>query len=521
MVEIRTRILVLIFNIFVNVLILTPIFARCYVIFNRLSKHSQLLIIQKRYPNIIKLSCYFCFFILLFERSVVIFVNANLEEIVGKTTIMLTARLSRFTYVMVSVVIMCGLWRFWLIFYELKIAHTLSHNEWKKHLNSTIAKNNWFINNRRTYGSQKYIQKIMIISWVIFSIIRIIMFQLFMFHQTLNSLCRSIDAVLYLLPIVLVLIIGCKAPSIQDKFYLRQEITRYCLIVIISILIYIVSIILNRLNVVEEYWIKFVMCNIVSLSAFALVMTQTWWITYKIRMDPIYQDAQQHPLYHIEMNDIPKNQITMRSYLSEQQGFESFVQHLQKEFSLEIILFLIETNQFKTLLKMKQSTLRLTRIDEHEENEYKNDVYQGIFTHQIDVPKSQIVYQIFEDEQPNLQPSTSLRNKISSVDSLPEFTMSLSNNHTTIDLDEISKLKTVCFLLYDRYISVGSELEINISFDVRNNLAKLLDDATEFIQNDHEMNKRKLFYLFDDAIKEQMRLMMSSFSRFKKELNQN
>eukprot|EP01084_Bolivina_argentea_P026696 49677_1 len=515
-VEFRVRCIILVANCCLNILVLFPILAYFYWRFNVLSNDLQFLIIQKRYPNAIKLSCCFVFFILLFERNFVAFGNGEFVEVFGETFIHVTTRISRVIYIMLQGVIFCGLWRFWLIHYDLKIAHCLSQSKWKKYLNSQLTENNWFINNKQKYGSTTYVKKVVITMWLIFSVIRITLFQLFLFHPTLLSLAQSIDSVLYLIPIILVLIIGVKAPHIQDKFYLRKEMTYYCLIVIIAIAIYIIGIVINRIGIIDYYWIQAIFCVDASLSVFGLAMIQTAWITRQIKMDPAYRN--QHTILSNmnEMNDMQKSnkEITMKSYLSEQQGFDKFVQHLQKEFCLEIILFLIETNQFKELVKKRQ---KLQFIHEETCEEYKTDIYGGIFG-EVMVPKSQIVYQIFKDEQPNMEPTKSFRNKILSIDGLPEFVMTHSNNRSTINLDEMSKLKTACFLLYDRYIRIGAELELNISYHVRYSLIQLLSNPTQFIEKNHDVNKDKLFALFDDAIKEQMSLMMYSFTRFKVEL---
>ena len=82
------------------------------------------------------------------------------------------------------------------------------------------------------------------------------------------------------------------------------------------------------------------------------------------------------------------------------------------------------------------------------------------------------------------------------------------------NIDSIADLKIKAHKIYNKYIKIGCEFEINVSFRLRNeckykleNLENLLGDDTITIQN--------LFDLYDRVKKEMIKLLQWSLIRFK------
>lgn len=82
------------------------------------------------------------------------------------------------------------------------------------------------------------------------------------------------------------------------------------------------------------------------------------------------------------------------------------------------------------------------------------------------------------------------------------------------DDDVVENTKLIAFKLYKKYIEVGSELEINISALLRNELKDILSDK-ERLMNNININLNELLLLFEKS-KDEMRLLLNySLDRFK------
>eukprot|EP01084_Bolivina_argentea_P008268 15479_1 len=443
--SVSLRVTVLILQLILNIGILLPLLIYSYYRFNKLCADSQLLIIQKRYPSIIKITVILCLLTLCIERNI----GALLySELVDNAFL---ARTDRIIYAIVQAVLVCGLWRVWMIFYDLKTSKVLTDSNWKKYLNASLFENNFYLANKSKYGSSNFVKKVIFISWLSTAIIRITLFQLWMFDKRF-VIARFIDAFLYLVLVILIWMINFLSPSIEDKFYFKMEMYYYCLVLFIGIFFYVLFIIIQGTEIMDIYYPNILISIDGSIILWTLCMIQTQWITHKIKNNPSYNASfiggGKYKMVKLIVNDAhkKKKQISLKEYISNQQGFEAFVKHLHQEFSLELILFIIEISQFKELIIKKEQIIALS-VDEEE----------GIISSNIKIPKSQIVHQLFADEA--------------------------MNEHSTVYLDDLSKLKSVACLLYDRYIYPGAELEINISYGHRNSLRAVLGNSETFMKN--------------------------------------
>ena len=74
--------------------------------------------------------------------------------------------------------------------------------------------------------------------------------------------------------------------------------------------------------------------------------------------------------------------------------------------------------------------------------------------------------------------------------------------------------KAKCYLLYLKYVGIGSAYEINISFRTRRRLITLMDNYQLWMAND-SVNTMTLFVIYNQCCKEMFALIQGSFSRFK------
>eukprot|EP01083_Nonionella_stella_P134497 409200_1 len=506
-INIKVRWVVFITHVIVHSFIAFPIVLYSYFQFNHLTKKQTLLIIQKRYPSIVKLQCYICFFILIIERNLVVFLNAGFVELIDPNVLFILSRIQRVIYPSMSILFWCILWRFWHIYYEFQLAKALSDSQWTQYLNSNMLRYNWFISNKSKYGMTTYTTKVMMVSLFLVTIIRITAFQIFMFNGGEKALRIEyfVDIILYLIPFTLIAVLACKAPSIHNTFYIKQEVT-YCAIHLYGSLFgCIVFVVISQTNIVESYWLNIIFSYILTWAALSVCIVQTSWVKYKVQ-----QASRKSDEYG------PIAMTNMKQYIKTREGFDLFIAHLQQEFSLELMLFFIEVFQFKTLIKsncedglLETDTNRTNKINvavlEHEtqgfeiENEFEHDDYklsdyESILMN-LRIPQSEIVHQLFEKERPNLNPTPSIHSDFS----------------TGVD---ITALKTVSFLLDSRYIKRGSQLEINISCGCRQSLEEQLGDIETLVRND-KIGLIELYHVWDEAIREICTLLLYSFDRFR------
>ena len=83
--------------------------------------------------------------------------------------------------------------------------------------------------------------------------------------------------------------------------------------------------------------------------------------------------------------------------------------------------------------------------------------------------------------------------------------------------DEVHDLKIKAHHVYRKYVMVGGELEINISWECRKSVIEILDDLELLISTD-AVTLKDLFNIFNDCKFEMWNLMLGSFSRYKSKL---
>ena len=79
--------------------------------------------------------------------------------------------------------------------------------------------------------------------------------------------------------------------------------------------------------------------------------------------------------------------------------------------------------------------------------------------------------------------------------------------------DKVKDIKTKAHHIYNKYVKEGCLLEINISYTQRHDLMLILDDLNRLIQNEC-LDLKELFTLFDDVIDELVKMQKLSINRF-------
>ena len=97
-----------------------------------------------------------------------------------------------------------------------------------------------------------------------------------------------------------------------------------------------------------------------------------------------------------------------------------------------------------------------------------------------------------------------------------------SNIPMSVILEEKKNESVVCdakikaYRIYEKYVAVGSEFEINVSFDARQKAVEILDDLDMLLEN-KKVTGNHLFQVFMDCSEEIWYLLMASYGRFRKQ----
>ena len=88
------------------------------------------------------------------------------------------------------------------------------------------------------------------------------------------------------------------------------------------------------------------------------------------------------------------------------------------------------------------------------------------------------------------------------------------NNNELLDLSWKQETKIRCYRLYKKYVALGSEYEINVSYHVRMEIIKIMCDFEKYMEND-EIDELMLLNMFNQCCQQMIHLIHGSFSRFK------
>ena len=177
-------------------------------------------------------------------------------------------------------------------------------------------------------------------------------------------------------------------------------------------------------------------------------------------------------------NKLNKCKLALKAVLLDENGFPALIKYIAKEFSLEIMLFLIEATQFQRLV-----------VDSMDTDDPNRQVPKMWYPENI-VPESSIIH-----------------------GQLPE------NHKDLVGNDIVCDLKMRAVMLFEKYIRTSAAFEINISFGQRDYLSFLMNNINEWLSRENDKTKGEQLKfsldLFKPVIAEQFTLLGFSFTRFK------
>eukprot|EP01084_Bolivina_argentea_P099121 178188_1 len=356
----------------------------------------------------------------------------------------------------------------WLIYWRYKWTAIIQLT-WQKIINPKVVdstnekQNNFFIKYNHKFGNILFVAKVCgtftvinMTNNIIYSILQSTK------YHTISHIIAVFDLLAIIFMLVTYAVIVCKTPHYKDVYFIHWESkiqSKLLLFCGISIILFVSIIILFRIDyrVFTPIIVPFecvMFCIMTYLSTFKIINKNTENIHKKniamLALDIVSSCTPSHKDIDIEL------------ILSQAESVNAFMQHLSKEFSLECLLSLIEVSQF--------------------ENYLINDEIHEI--------KEEIINKV---------------NGANFIDFSESIPMS-SIVESTDDLD------AKAYKIYQKYIAVGSEFELNIPGDMKQKWIRKV--AVQWGETKIDVNE--LMLLLEDVRREMRLLLTFSLMRFMK-----
>eukprot|EP01084_Bolivina_argentea_P095925 172433_1 len=358
----------------------------------------------------------------------------------------------------------------WMIFYKQKWTFYTLQTKWQNVIADLDNNNNqnWFITNNNKYGSLSYMYRVFAI-YHIFGILLGVMGSVTYNLNIFDNYVTALATVPFLFSVIFLSIIIYKTPKyeeIDDIFFISWETKIHSRLLSILLLIFISHQIAFGLINIQISSIIFYPMYILNIYAIHHVST---YLIYSKHYHMIEDDMSllipssptnsSMTLKRKSYIDGNKQTISLKQILSTNESINLFMIHLSHEYSMEILLSLIEIQKYQ---------------------EYVINSCQDM---NIDINKYNAIM------LPSDIPITSI---MKSDDSL----------------------KTKAYKIFTKYIEERSEYAVNICYDDRKLLFNMLHDL-DFLETNNNITIQDIFDGFEKVKKEMMTLLYYSFVRFK------
>ena len=356
--------------------------------------------------------------------------------------------------------------KIYLLHYIHEYERILASEKWAIFIDPSIIKNNWYLNNVQRYGSSKWLSKRIALPIILVWIFIMATSTIILVIYDLVMLIFPIMFIWGVLHIIFGVFCWSKYPKFNDTLWIRKEIQYTLTLGVVLVVLWLIASALSVL-VDESY------SMLTWIIPAAVCSVYTWII--------IIYPQQANELHHgytavRKESSVSEKVVEWREMVKTMDGYEQFASFLEREFSMENILFVTE------YVQLKQEIMKVEKNKVMMESELKLN-YNLSFP--PDIPKS-IIAKEFDSE---------------SMDAM-DVNKSVYNG-----------LKQ----LYAKYIdSSTAAMEVNISSTTKYNLTNLFR-LSNFDTDDIGIEIKKILSGMETAVKEISYLMNDSASRFRKQ----
>lgn len=408
-----------------------------------------------------------------------------------------------FDYLILSSMSWILMLKYWLIHYDVQWTRYTLNSKWIIHLNPASVQYNWYLRNKRKFGNFKYCIKRL-------SGFLLILFFLNLFKPTIIghfglfvSTILSILTHIFPALTILVLYLRMYCSKFEDTFYVIKEL-RYITIIFFATLPIFAIIGTVPIALGATVYTRAVMvASQIGITAMMIVLMQTALVTHWINKDVRIKAKAKRAKENEESSQSSSNKTDydeIVKMLQDENEFERFVEHLMTEWSMEILLCLVEVTQIQSVIKQSSDTESQGQSTSTTSNGIKLTNVQEAILGNDGIVKSYIVYH--EDIKQLLKEYNAKYYLIDDADKLGD-----------IGQDELVQIKCKLYVLYLKYIINGAELQINISYEQKARLDQLMSNFNYFV-NKVNMTNEELFGIYGDIVIELSNLLSYSFVRF-------
>eukprot|EP01083_Nonionella_stella_P056786 149345_1 len=378
-------------------------------------------------------------------------------------------------------------WKFWLLRYDIIMNDIVLNSDWKSIINPHAfqSTSTFYLKHRNRFGTSPFVVLVLFIMSIMFTTVYVVTMLSDHIadiyggntHNTyLIDLYSSWD---YVIPYILLIIIVITMPKFNDHFFIVQEMKYIFICLSINYICYfahlaIFSFVYEHVSETVENIGFIVIANIWISAQFSSLMVSTQWVNNRCKKllitrvpKRISEEYDLPPLkqHYVEMK-VKNHNLTVLDALESTQIYHSFMNCLSKEMSIESLLSLTEFMQFRRYVHAKNINDPVFIVENDEE------IKDSLFMIELpsDVPMSWIV------------------------------------------CNEEWDTKHKAFELYNKYIKVGSKLEINIGGAQRQHYYEVFEASSNSAS--FGVSEQKLMCLFDEICRDQVRLMSDSMRRF-------
>ena len=364
--------------------------------------------------------------------------------------------------------------RYWLMYYDIQFSNSCSNLKWKTCIcqkseseDLSIQRDKWFIAHKKNLGNGSFMYKVTLTIAIIVILINIIWSTLYLFEIVGNSYYVLLNILILICMLITIIVLRKRITFFDDNIYLYKEFRMISIFWTVLLCLYMIAAVIRG---VADNWVAFfAFYTVNTFSTFIMPFLSTFWVLKNIEVEEI--------MAHIipgHTPDTPQSEKSLlREILSDDDTINLFMAHLINEFSMECLLSLIEFTQFRDY------GMEMLKIDQ-EAVDAKTGSTANI-TFAADVPKSDIVY-----------------GDIAMV---------------TMD-DTLRGFKMKAYKLYRKYVMIGAEYEVNVSYRTRGILDKHMNDYDNWVNNRDRISKDNLVTIFDDVMMEMTKYLEYSRARF-------
>eukprot|EP01084_Bolivina_argentea_P108271 193490_1 len=470
-----------------------------------------------------------------------------------------------------SVFAHCIMLRIWLLYFTVRVNKATLNDKWQSIINPnkniqenpcpTDNPNAFYLQNRKTFGNYHFCRKKLKKAILFDATSALILFGIYfiLFYTEVN---RQIIHILFsifvamgflfmfVFPLCVISFVYRLIPDFYDEFHVRDELmflARMYMISLICLLVMATGFAIDQLVIMDRensnfslfYFAVNWQINALILFCAALAMIKR----YPQRLAKMYNDANAsiHSSKSIvssikmsEYKQVPneanihkiKKNIKIKDVLTHEECFEVFIEHLAHEFAMESLLSMLEFTHYRDYILYNETELK---------QQYNGQVHQSVLSDSITTSKSLDASVTISTNNINITmkkyfdlPENIVKSDIvypvfykgnskcgEKINTMGEY-MTENGINGMEKAERIKKYKKMAYEIYDKYVRMGAEYEINISYGVRMGYMSIMSNEHIWINSMNDFDEIKLFTLFDDCYDEMIRLMQQSFARFKR-----